>query len=173
VKPTAEDGSAGIDQDSICENAEALERAVNRMGGPVVIQEFLPGREFAVSVWGACRPDNVSIGETVFLNGLRLVTYAAKWYIESADFADSPLFYNSAIAPELRARIERVAKDTWRAVGARHVLRVDVRLDNAGCPRVLDVNPNPEMGCGVGISRAVVEAGWDWRHFIHKLVEWA
>jgi len=73
----------------------------------------------------------------------------------------------------LREAIVAAAKGAWYAVGARHLLRVDIRLDRAGCPRVLDVNPNPEISPDVGISRAVKEAGWEWPDFIHKLVEWA
>jgi len=173
VKPAAEDGSAGLDHDSVCDDAEALARALGRIPGPVVIEEFLPGREFAVSLWGRHDPDNVCVGEMVFLNGLRLITYAAKWHIESADFADSPLYYDSVIEPALRDAIIAAAKGAWYAVGARHLLRVDIRLDRSGRPRVLDVNPNPEISPDVGISRAVREARWEWRDFIHKLVEWA
>ena len=173
VKPAAEDGSAGLDCNSMCENPEDLAHAITRLAGPALIQEFIPGREFAVSLWGRCWPDYVSLGETVFLHGLRLVTYAAKWHVESEEFANSPLSYNSEIAPALREAIITVAKGTWRAVGARQALRVDIRLDAAGNPRVLDVNPNPEISPGVGICRAVQEAGWQWRDFIHKLVEWA
>jgi D-alanine-D-alanine ligase len=172
VKPAGEDGSACLAHDSVCDNPDELLRTLARMEGPVVIEEFLPGREFAVSLWGACNPDHASIGETIFENGLRLITYAAKWDIESADFADTPLLYNSEIAPDLREEILAAARGAWRAVGARHLLRVDVRLDEAGRPRVLDINPNPEMSPCVGISRAVREAGWEWRDFIHKLVEW-
>lgn len=173
VKPAAEDGSATLDHESVCDDAAALARALGRIPAPVVIEEFLPGREFAVSLWGRYDPDYVSVGEMVFLNGLRLITYAAKWHVESSDFADSPLFYDSAIAPELREAIVAAAKGAWYAVGARHLLRVDIRLDRAGCPCVLDVNPNPEISPDVGISRAVREAGFEWRDFIHKLVEWA
>jgi D-alanine-D-alanine ligase-like ATP-grasp enzyme len=52
-------------------------------------------------------------------------------------------------------------------------MRVDLRLDEAGAPRVLDVNPNPELGPGVGICRAVQEAGWTWEQFVRQQVEWA
>ena len=173
VKPAAEDGSAGLSHNSVCENAAELARAMAHLEGPAVIQEFLPGREFVVSLWGRCQPDFVSIGETVFEKNLRLITYAAKWHVESEDFANSPLFYNSKIAPQLREAIIATACGAWRAVRARHALRVDVRLDEAGNPRVLDVNPNPEISPGVGICRGVQEAGWQWQDFIHNLVEWA
>ena len=173
VKPASEDGSAGLDHDSICENPEALTRAVARLSGPVAIEAFLPGREFAVSLWGREGPDHVSIGETVFQQGLRLITYAAKWHAESADFANSPMVYDSEIESALRDEILATARGAWAAVGARHFLRVDVRLDAAGSPKALDVNPNPEMSPGVGICRAVQEAGWQWPDFVRNLVEWA
>lgn len=173
VKPAAEDGSAGMDHDSVCEDAGALARALARLEGQAIVQEFLTGREFAVALWGRSRPDYVSIGENILQQGLRLITYSAKWHVDSPDFANSPISYTSEIAPPLRQSILAAARSAWDAVGARHALRVDVRLDGLGNPRVLDVNPNPEMGPGVGICRAVQEAGWPWRDFVHKLVEWA
>jgi D-alanine-D-alanine ligase len=172
VKPAAEDGSAFLGHDSVCESALDLDRALARAEAPALVEEFLPGREFAVSLWGRSEPEHVSIGETVFANGLRLVTYAAKWEEESADFADSPLLYDSPIEPALRAQIVAVARAAWRVVEARQALRIDIRLDAAGHPRVLDVNPNMEMGPEVGICRAVQEAGWAWRDFISTLVAW-
>jgi D-alanine-D-alanine ligase len=173
VKPADQDGSAGIDHDSICEDERALARVRARIDGPVVIQEFLPGREFVVSLWGGAAPEHVSIGETLFQAGLRLNTYAAKWDIESVDFANSPLSYELDLDDGLREAIVAAARGAWRAVGARGYVRVDVRLDNAGEPRVLDVNPNPEIAPEVGIYRAVVEAGWTWERFVRAQLAWA
>jgi D-alanine-D-alanine ligase len=173
VKPAAEDGSAGLDHLSVCENAAALHRAVERLGHTAFVQEFVPGREFHVGLWGERDPDFVSIGETIFGQGLRLITYAAKWHFGTADYANSPVVYNPDLSPELRAAVTASARGAWKAVGARHYMRVDVRLDAAGNPRVLDVNPNPDISPGVGICRAVQEAGWPWQDFVRKLVEWA
>ncbi len=173
VKPADEDGSAGLYRDSVCEDEADLARALARARGPVLVQRFFPGREFAVSLWGRARPDHHSIGETLFARGLRLNTYAAKWDTESDDFADSPMAYDSPVSPELREAIVGEARAAWHAVGARHTLRIDVRLDAAGAPHVLDVNPNPEISPGAGICRAVEEAGWSWEDFVSRLVEWA
>lgn len=173
VKPAADDGSAGIDAGSICADAGALKRARARMDGPVVVEEFLPGREFAVSLWGRDEPDYVSIGETCFEGGLQLITYAAKWDVDSADFANSPMSYTTEIDPPLREAVIEVARGAWRAAGARGYLRVDIRLNEAGAPHVLDVNPNPELSPGVGIYRAATEAGWSWERFVRQQVEWA
>lgn len=173
VKPADEDGSAGIDAASICEDETQLAMALGRLPGPAVVQEFLPGREFAISLWGRGEPDFVSIGETIFQNGLRLNSYASKWDIESEDFANSPLFYHTLIEEPLRAAVVSAAQAAWRTVGARGYLRVDVRLDAAGRPKVLDVNPNSELSPGAGICRAAAEAGWTWERFVQQQVEWA
>lgn len=89
VKPAADDGSAGIHEHSVCGDAEELGHAIASLEAPVIVQQFLPGREFAVSLWGRSSPDFFSIGETTFEEGLRLITYEAKWDIESAAFRNS------------------------------------------------------------------------------------
>jgi D-alanine-D-alanine ligase len=172
VKPADEDGSTGIDEHSVCDTPDALARAATRLGAPIVIQEFVPGREFVVSLWGRDRPDYVSLGETVLANGLRLSTYAAKWKNDTADFVNYTVEYDVDLDPPVREAIIDTARATWRAVDARQMLRVDIRLDALDVPRVLDVNPNPAMAPDVGICRAVQEAGWRWDDFVGKLVEW-
>jgi len=172
VKPVDEDGSAHIDAAVICEDAAAVRAATARLASPALVQEFVDGREFAVSLWGQ-GAEHVSIGETLFRNGLRLITYAAKWEPESADFIDSPLDYRTDIDARLRAAIADTARNAWRAAGAAGYLRIDLRCNAEGTPLVLDVNPNPELGPEVGICRAVQEAGWSWRTFVRQQVEWA
>lgn len=173
VKPADEDGSAGIDADSVCDDAAARDRARARIDGPAIVEEFLAGTEFVVSLWGRTEPDHASIGEVTFENGLQLFTYAAKWDEDSPDYKNSRLHYHTAIDPALKDRLIETSRAAWWAVGARGYLRLDVRLDNAGIPRVLDVNPNPEIGPDMGMHRAVTEAGWTWERFVRRQVEWA
>jgi D-alanine-D-alanine ligase len=173
VKPADEDGSTEIYHESVCSNEKEVAKAVDRIVGPAIVEEFLPGKEFVISLWGQTEPDYHWIGEVFFQNGLNLFTYAAKWDLESDDYQNSRLHYNTQIESELRDALITTARAAWRAVGARGYLRMDVRLDEAGLPRVLDVNPNPEMSPDVGMHRAVTEAGWSWDHFIQQQVEWA
>jgi D-alanine-D-alanine ligase len=173
VKPADDDGSACIFADSVCADAEARDRALARLSGPAIVQDFLSGREFVVALWGRGRPEFSSIGETLYRNGLRLITYAAKWEPESRDFVDSPLTYNLALEPPLRDALLAAARGAWQAVDGRGYMRVDIRLDGEQTPHVLDVNPNPEIGPGVGICRAAQEAGWTWEQFVRQQVEWA
>ncbi len=150
-----------------------MERVRARLSGRAIVEEFIPGREFAVSLWGRDAPSNFSIGETRFLNGQRSITYASKWLEESQEFSNTPVVYDFELNEPLRQTIVATARAAWTAVEAWGYLRVDVRLDFEGAPRVLDVNPNPDMTPGAGIYRAVQENGWSWERFVGKQVEWA
>lgn len=173
VKPASEDGSAGIRTSSICADADELQRARARIAGPVVVEEFLAGREFAVSLWGPRDPEWSTIGEVVFRNGLQLISYAAKWEPESRDYANSPVMYDVPLDDGLRDAILASARGAWKALGLRGYARVDVRLNADDVPCVLDVNPNPDLTPGSGIHRAAAVAGWMWPRFIAAQVEWA
>ncbi|MFL5329052.1 MAG: hypothetical protein ACJ8C4_09055 [Gemmataceae bacterium] len=173
IKPADEDGSAGIDVDCVCADAAALADIRRRFTSPVVVEEFLPGREFAIAMWGQEVPEHFSFGETIFENGLQLLTYAAKWDENCAEYKNSQLKYDSVIEPALRETMIAVVRKSWQIVDGRGYLRMDVRLDSAGVPRVLDVNPNPEMTPDTGMYRAVEEAGWTWARFVQQQVEWA
>lgn len=173
VKPMDDDGSAGMDPASICRNAAELAVARRRLPGRVLVERFLPGREFAVALWGRTEPDHASIGETIFYDGLQLITYAAKWDRDHPDFDNAVIQYDHPRAPALEAAVLETARAAWRAVEGHGYLRIDIRLDEAGEPFVLDVNPNPEVGPWAGMCRAVQEAGWRWEDFIRRQVEWA
>lgn len=174
VKPVDEDGSAGIDEQSICENVSDVERARQRWpGGRVIVQEYLPGREFVISLWGRSTPDHISIGEFIFDRGMRINTYRSKWDMDSADFMHAQLYYNTPIDAQLRDTLAAIARAAFAAAGLRGYARLDLRLDGDGVPRVMDVNPNPELSPGVGVNRASREAGWTWAQFVEKQIEWA
>jgi D-alanine-D-alanine ligase len=172
VKPANEDGSYGVWTGSICENAAEIERARSYLRGPVLVEEFLPGREFAVALWGGQTPEHVSVGETVFSGGMRLRTYFAKWH-DGVERRNTPTVYDINIEPSLQNAIIDTARAAWCAVEARGYLRVDVRLDHEGCPHVLDVNPNPEISPRSGMHLAVSKAGWEWSRFVRQQIEWA
>ena len=173
VKPAAEDGSAFLHADSVCTDEAEAARVLARLPGPAMVEEFLPGREFAVSLWGRSDPDYVSIGETAFLGEVRLRTYAGKWYEEHEDYRNTPLVYDSGIDAALFEAVAGAAKDAWRATGLRGYARIDVRLGPDGLPCVLDVNPNPALNPGVGVHRAAEEIGWTWEEFVRCQVNWA
>jgi hypothetical protein len=91
VKPPDEHGSAGLDHDSVCRDEAAVAAAMARWAGPVVIQEFLSGREFAIALWGRTSPDHffprseVSLRNAIVCEAeLALPRYAAAMNFDEA-----------------------------------------------------------------------------------------
>ncbi len=173
VKPLDQDGSVGVDRDSVCYDRPAMERAVSRLNGPAMIEEYLPGPEYAVALWGRDRAEHVAIAERIFQNEMRIVTYRAKWVQGSYDFENVDFTWDPSIDDARRAAVCAVARAAWDAVGARGYMRVDVRLDGCGAPHVIDVNPNPHLGPPGGMHGAVTHAGWSWERFVRQQLAWA
>lgn len=173
VKPEGEDGSFGIHGGSLCYATADIARARSHFAGPAIIEEFLPGREFAVSLFGKTTPEYGASGETLFLAGMKLFTYAAKWDVDSPEFVNTPMRYEWNVESPLYKQVMAAAHGAWLAVEARGYLRVDVREDADGVPRVMDVNPNPALAPGDGVGLAAEEIGWTWEELIQKLVGWA
>lgn len=173
VKPAAEDGSVGIDRRSVCPDAASAAAAIARLGIPALVEEYLSGREFAVALWGREQADNAAIGTFRFHDGLSIVTYEAKWALESPDCAACELRYDEPVDAALAAEIVALARAVWQAVGARGYMRIDIRLDAEGRPRVIDVNPNPMLVGHFGMEGAAKQAGWTWERFLRELIAWA
>jgi len=74
-----------------------------------------------------------------------LYSYEAKWIW---DVPEKPLdiFHCPADIPlELKKEIERIAIKTFRVLNCRDLCRIDMRLDENGEPRVMEVNPLPGL----------------------------
>ncbi len=173
VKPADQDGSAGVSEESICETPAQAADAAAKLHGPALIEEFLPGDEFCVSLWGRREPEFFSFGRTRFTPKFRLYSYTAKWDTDSDAFAALGPTYGDPIDPALLSQLADTAKAAWRAVGIRGYVRIDLRQDSAGIPRVMDINPNPELSPHVSIARAAREIGWSWERFVRQQLEWA
>lgn len=152
VKPIHEGSSKGITERNYCETAEDLERQVafllETYGQPVLVEEFLPGREFTCAVLGnGARARVLPIVGINFgalpTGALPVYGFEAKWVW---DRPDNPLemFECPAVVDDaLRRAIEDVTLRAYRALGCRDWSRVDVRLDADGVPNVVEVNPLP------------------------------
>ena len=117
------------------------------------VSPFVAGREFAVSLWGATEPEHVSIGETLFLDDVRLNTYASKWDTESAEFAKTPLDYRTDVDAALREQVVAVSRAAWRAA-ARPVTAADLNS------RPLPVTSYCHCGSGRSLCIPVSRGGF-------------
>ena len=178
VKPAAEDASLGIDQGSVATtNAEilaAVDRLRKRHPGEVLVEAYLPGREFnvgLVELGTAIVPLPVAeIAYEVPAGTWPILTYDAKWAEGSAADRNSPPVCPAAIDRALSDQLQSLAVRAFHVTGCRDVARVDFRLDAAGSPQILEVNPNPDIGPTAGWARAVRASGRDWGATLAALV---
>jgi len=152
VKPVHEGSSKGITDSNLCRDRDQLFRQteflLENYRQPVLVEEFLPGREFTCAVLG--NGAEATVLPLVAMNFESLPEGALPIYSFDAKFVwdrpENPLdiFQCPArITRELQASIERVTLDAFRVLGCRDWARIDVRLDADGKPNVLEVNPLP------------------------------
>ena len=152
VKPLHEGSSKGITDSNLCwDRAHLLRQTeflLENYNQPVLVEEYLPGKEFTCAVFG--NGDEATVLPIVAMNFESLPKGALPIYSFDAKFVwdrpENPLdiFQCPArITRELQASIERVTLDAFRVLGCRDWARIDVRLDAVGVPNVLEVNPLP------------------------------
>lgn len=182
VKPAWEDASVGLEGNPICGSAEELaertRQLVARFGGqPLLVEEFLPGREFNVSLLERSEgPQALPVAEIAFVDlpaGVPpIVGFEAKWHTGSpADLHTVRCFPCGDKDGELLARIRACALEAWRECGLSGYARVDVRLDARGEPRVLEVNANPCLSPDAGFMAAAGRAGLDAAAVVRTLLD--
>jgi D-alanine-D-alanine ligase len=104
----------------------------------VLVEEFLSGREFTVGILGTGADARaLATLEVVLKAGADAAVYSYRNKAQWRDLVEYQLLDSGA----LRREVEDVALATWRCLGCRDAGRVDVRLDAAGKPQMLEVNP--------------------------------
>lgn len=178
VKPASTDASIGIDQQSVVRNEVELRAKATQLltdyGPPILVESYLPGTEFNVGVVELPAKTSLPVAEMVYTpqEGVTwpIVSYASKWESGSAeDLAMQPRC-PAQIPEALSKRLQQIAIDAFTLLGCKDVARVDLRLDAGGEPRILEVNPNPDLGPSAGLARMIRTNGLEYDAFIHRLV---
>ncbi|MBU4344632.1 MAG: methyltransferase domain-containing protein [Proteobacteria bacterium] len=168
VKPNFGDSSFGITQKSVAENLEQIVDAISEIrenfgyDKPILIEEFLTGKDLSVGIIG-----NPYTSYTVFpiteedyselpLDLPRVCGYGAKW------LPDSPYSKIKSIPANLPEETEKILVECcmklFERLECRDYSRFDWRLDKEGTPKLLEVNPNP---------------GWCWDGHLAKMAKYA
>ncbi len=147
VKPVAEGSSKGVGLNSVA-RTEAEVRAMVaalrlRYDQPVLVESFLPGREFTLGlIAGPAGPEALPPLEIVFETDDPHPVYAFAHKLGGAGVRyEVPAKVDAALA----AKLEAVAVGAWHALGCRDVARVDVRLAADGTPCFIECNPLPGL----------------------------
>jgi D-alanine-D-alanine ligase len=165
VKPSREGTGMGVDLNAIVRNENELRERVkwviDNYNQPALVETFLPGREFTVGIMG--RPDVKNFSRhpewydkdgfhrfpVLELDNTRSVTpnvYSQAAKSKSVGEEGAPGYFCPAILePELEKKLHYLA---WRAhilLGALDISRTDIRLDEEGTPRLMEINTLPGL----------------------------
>jgi D-alanine-D-alanine ligase len=178
VKPRFEDASIGIDQDSIFENDQELRKGLKQFldrFGPVLIEEYIPGREFNLTLLGYPVPSVLPVGEIDFSafpeNLYPIVGYRAKWDKASFEYNHSPRRFPRDLSRSLANKMEKVALACFHLFMVRDYGRVDLRVDDHGKIYVLEVNGNPCLSPDAGFAASAQEAGLSYEDMIGMIID--
>jgi D-alanine-D-alanine ligase len=180
VKPEGEDASHGLTKDSVVYDFSQLERQVSkisqRFGGKALVEEFINGQEFNITVWGTCQPSTLPVSEIVYTlpdDLPRILTFDAKWDKRSTYYKCTKAVCPAIISDELRNKIETIAISVFRVLNCSGYLRLDMRASSDDCPSVIEINPNPDISPGAGAARQARAYGLRYSQFIGKIVSLA
>jgi D-alanine-D-alanine ligase len=176
VKPLRADASIGIGPDSLVHDARALMERVDAIhrtvGDSALAEEYIEGREFYVGVLGNRDPLAFPPIEMDFA-GLpegapRVLDSNAKWAEDSVEYRGTRSVL-AEIPDELRARLQKVSLDAYRALKVRDYGRVDLRLTETGEIYVIEVNANCYLEASGEFAVAAAAAGLDYPALIDRI----
>jgi D-alanine-D-alanine ligase len=180
VKPCAEDGSNGISEESVVHDFASLERQVTTLskcfGRDALVEEFVDGREFNITVLGANEPKALPASEIVYSlppEIPRILSFSAKWDPQSIYFERTKAVCPAEIDAELREHIIHTALLAFRLLGSHGYARIDFRLDTTEHLKVIEVNPNPDISPDAGAALQAKAAGMTYNQFIEQIVHLA
>jgi D-alanine-D-alanine ligase len=180
VKPLRSDASLGIGGKSLVQDWNALMERVSAIRKEVddaaLAEEFIDGREFYVGVIGNSQPKAlppVEIDFTGFPEGVpKVMDSKAKWDERSKEYKGTRSVL-AQLPDELRARLQKVAVDAYRALRVRDYGRVDLRLTDTGDIYVLEVNASCYLEKGSEFAMAANAGGLDYVRLIERIVDLA
>src|SRR5215216_2852873 len=189
VKPPQEDASLGITSKSVVKDVKELFGTMDSLQrefqSPVLVEEFVEGREFYVGVLGNESPLGLPVIELDFsafpADRPKVASYEAKWGEggtgevgeTGAEFAGTKSIFPTDLSVELVQRMQAVAVEAFNALRLRDYGRVDLRVTPAEEIYVIEVNPNCYLERSGEFARAAAEQGLDHGALVGRIAELA
>lgn len=184
VKPPQEDASLGITESSVVTDLRELLERMNELQAtyqqPVLIEQFIPGREFYVGVLGNAHAEALPVIELCFpadpANPHRIASFDVKWSGSEGAGGARPAA-QSMVAEDLPAELveqmRRIAVEAFQALRLRDYARIDCRVTDDDAVYVIEVNPNCYLEHGSEFAMAAHAAGLGYTELIHRIAELA
>ena len=181
VKPAREDGSIGIEFSSVVTSIRELMERIDwlhaNFDSPVLIEEFVEGREMYVGVIGNEHPEALPVIE-LDLSKLpegtpRIAGAEVKWGKGTAAYRDTKSAIAEGLPEETSALLQQTAVGVFQALELRDYARIDMRLRPDGRVAVIEANPNPWLASKAEFAMAARKSGRNYTHLIEEILDLA
>lgn len=177
VKPVNEHCSEGITSDSVVMTPMDLRNRISyildKYRQPALVEDFIDGREFHVTLWGNEHLEMLPPAEMDFsyFSDLkdRLCTYESKSIPGSDHYEKIETLLPAPLSEKEMQALEQVSRAAYRALGCRDYARLDVRYQN-NVFFILDVNPNPDISHDASMACAAEFAGFSYGQMGSRIV---
>jgi D-alanine-D-alanine ligase len=179
VKPAAEDGSIGIDMNSVVGSVKELMEQIHHLHEEfdcaVLIEEYIEGREIYGAILGNGSPEALPLVE-LDLSKLpqdvpRIAGREVKFDRDSEAYKVTKSALAENLDEETTTRLQEAAKTTYRALKLRDYGRIDMRLTADGQIYVIEANPNPWLLSAAEFAMAARGSNRTYTEMIGAIVE--
>ena len=180
VKPAREHSSCGLSREAVVLSQEKMlsrtAYVLDNFQQPVIVEDFIDGREFHVSLWGnqsvkVLPPAEMDFSAFTDVED-RLCTFDAKHKPDSSAYEKICLRIPASLSATEYKELERVARRAYRVIGCRDYARMDIRLRD-GVFYILDVNTNPDVSSDTSMAFAAKLAGYSYGAMLSQMVNFA
>lgn len=180
VKPAREDGSIGIGFDSLAGSIKELMERIDQLHAefdhPVLIEQYIEGREIYMGVLGNQQAQALPAVE-LDLSHLprgtpRIAGSEVKWAEGTRAYRGSKVLVPK-LPDEVTETMQRAAVTAFQALGLRDYARVDFRLARDGKVYLIEANPNPYLSSGAEFIKGARASGRTYAQTILEIVELA
>jgi D-alanine-D-alanine ligase len=170
VKPRHESTSFGLhlvyDQHEL---DRAVESVVAQYRQDALVEEFIDGREVCVGLLGNEEMEFLPLVEQDFGGrASSLVTWDDKMHRSAVE---PQKICPAAVPADLANRLREVSLATFQACHCKDFARVDIRMDAAGNPYVLEINSMASLGRGGSYVLAATTAGYSYASLVSRILD--
>jgi D-alanine-D-alanine ligase len=178
VKPMREDGSIGIEFNAVVSSIKELMERIDwlheQFDSPILIEEYVEGREMYVGVLGNENPEPLPVIELDLSNlpegTPRIASAEVKWGKGTKAYRDTKSIVATDLSEETIALLQSTAVAAYQALELRDYGRVDMRLRPDGTVSVIEVNPNPWLASRAELAQAARKAGRTYNQLIEEIL---
>lgn len=168
VKPKMESTSMGMEVVHDWDNLrQAVQKQLEKYSQDILVEQFIPGREFAVGLVG-------NGANTEMLPIVEMDLHGDPNRIQTiADKTEAPVekICPADLADTQSEQIRRICLDAFRRLGLNDFTRVDLRMDQNGGIYILELNSMASLGQTGSLYAAARTAGYTYDSLINKILD--